>query len=205
MGTATWIDAYFNVPLAGESIASAADFRLFSGLIESYGRVSIDLLERRLRFVPDEPLRPRLRYQMYVWGGVRGVNGARLSESQIFDFTVGTEPGPVLPPAPPAPDADRIQERWTVRCAHCHGPAQGSPRAGLDLSSRAAARAALAGVPSDGYPALRRVLVGDHARSYLVRKLLGVGIAGLTMPPDGAPLVAAELREVCDWIDGGAP
>ncbi len=205
VGLATWVDTIFNVPLAGESIADAADFRLFSGLIESHGRVTIDLLERRLRFVPREPLRPRVRYQMYLWGGVRGVNGARLPESRIFDFTAGSEPGPSLPPTPAPPDAEAIQQRWSARCAHCHGPAAGPPRAGLDLSTRAAATAALRGVPSDGLPALRRVLAGDHARSYLMRKLLGQGVTGLMMPPDGAPLADGELREVAAWIDGGAP
>jgi mono/diheme cytochrome c family protein len=200
VGTATWIDTIFNVPLAGESVADGADFRLFSGMVESHGRVTIDLLEQRIRFLPYQPLRPRLRYQMFLWGGVRGVNGARLSESRTFDFTVGTEPGPSLAPPTPPPPGAQIQAHFAARCARCHGP---EGRAGLDLSSAQASRASLAGAPSE-QSTLRRLLPGDHARSYLMRKLLGQGISGMPMPPEGAPLARAELRQVADWIDGGA-
>jgi len=51
----------------------------------------------------------------------------------------------------------------------------------------------------------RRVFVGDHARSYLMFKLLGVGgYVGFPMPPDRPALRRADLRRVVTWIDGGA-
>jgi mono/diheme cytochrome c family protein len=201
VATNTWIDAILSAAPAGESISDGADFRLFSGLIESSGRVKLDLLERRLRFVPEEPLRPRLRYQMYLWGGVRGTNGARLRKSVVFDFTVGTVPGPELPPAAAA-DGAAVQRLFGARCASCHDGPQG--RAGLDLTSAEAGARSLRDVRSDQHPALRRLQPGDHARSYLMRKLTGEGIFGARMPSLGAALTREELRLVADWIDGGA-
>jgi len=52
---------------------------------------------------------------------------------------------------------------------------------------------------------LLRVLPGHHARSYLLRKLLGEGDhLGPQMPPEGPRLSSQELRRVADWIDSGA-
>jgi len=191
------IDVVFNATPDAASVSDLV-FRVFSGLIEGTGTVKVDLLARRLRLTPFDPLRPGLRHQVYLASGVRGLSGARLAHTLVFDFTTGEELG--TPPAPPAPSTvSSLQPLWDARCASCHGGA--APRAGLDLSSPTTALRDLssAAVSAD----LLRVKAGDHARSALMLKLLGEGALGLRMPPD-APLAADQLQQIADWIDAGA-
>lgn len=193
------IDLVFSVAPDAESVADI-DLRLFSGLIEAPGTVRVDLLERRLRMQPFRSLRPELRYQVSLSGELRGLNGARLPSAIIFDFTTGAAEGPA--PAGPTPlRAEDLQPLWSARCVRCHATA--SPPMGLDLSSPDMARRSLRGVPAS--TGMAKVRPGDHARSYLMLKLLGEGgHLGPPMPPEEPRLSGPELRRVADWIDAGA-
>lgn len=195
----TTIEVTFSAPLAAETI-SEQDLRLFSGVVETLGKVSVDLLERRLRFTPNSQLTPELRYRVYLRGSLRGLDGSRSAEdAQVFDFIAGDSfRGP--PPAPPQVKDEDVQRLFAQRCGSCHGGAAAT--AGVDLSSVARLRATLLGRPSpiDGVPLVRS---GSHARSYLMRKLLGeAGFIGAPMPPTDPRLPSAELRLVAEWIDG---
>jgi hypothetical protein len=197
----TAIDLVFDAAPAAETI-SAADVRLFSGLVETLGSLHADLLERRIRFTPGPLLKPRVRYQVHVSETIRGLNGAKLAESHLFDFTTDEGATPQAPlPAPPT--AAPVQAIWNRACAGaCHAPAQ--PRCGLDLSSISASLRTLSNVSATEW-SLKRLVPGDHARSYLMRKILDQGgFIGMPMPPAGPSLSLEELRLIADWIDGGA-
>jgi len=197
------VDVFFNVPPAAETVAGS-DLRLFSGLIEAPGALKVDLLDQRIHFSPLHPLRPALRYQVYLSRQIRGLNGAGLSRSAAFDFTTGgSDVGGQAEPVPPPPHASDVQPSWTARCTSgCHSPPD--PRAGLDLSTTETALRDLLAVPSSSGDMLR-VRPGDHARSYLMLKILDRGgTTGFSMPPNGPSLAPLELRRVADWIDAGA-
>ena len=193
------LDLKFNVPPDAAHVASAY-LRVFSGLYEKQGTLRVDLLERRVRFTPTTEMRSDLRYQVFVSARLRGLNGVALADNIFFDFTTGRSLG--LPPRPGADVSARaLQPVWNGHCLSCHGAA---PRARVDLSSAAAAITSLKGVRAAGSHR-QRVVPGDHAASYLMLKLLDQGgIAGHPMPPSGSPLSATQLRQVADWIDGGA-
>ncbi len=198
---AAHIDLVFNAPPDG-ALVSSSHLRLFSGLYETIGTHKVDLLARRIRFSPTATLRGELRYEFYVSARIRGINGATLADNVFFDFTTGS--GTQAPPAatPPAVTAKDVQAIWAARCISCHGAK--APPARVDLSTTAAALRSLEGVPSMG-ASRPRVVPGDHARSYLMLKLLDQGgITGFRMPPSGPALTAKQLRQVADWIDGGA-
>jgi hypothetical protein len=77
----------------------------------------------------------------------------------------------------------------------------------MNLTSPAAAHAALVGVASVQVPSLQRVSPGNPADSYLIRKLEGApGIVGVQMPrPIGAPpLEQATIDAIRLWITNGA-
>jgi hypothetical protein len=195
------LDLIFEAAPAAETV-TARDVRLFSGLIETVGKVQIDLLARRVRFMPLQPLRASVHHELYISGGVRSLGGAITGESQYFDFTTG--PDADAPSEPPLPDvrAAELLPTFASRCTSCHAGSE--QRAGIDLSTTDAVVRSLRGVASREW-GLQLVLPYDHARSYLPRKLLGEGgIFGFAMPPTGDRLTPAELRRVADWIDGGA-
>ena len=198
---ATHVDLIFNVPPDSAHVSSAY-LRLFSGLYETMGTQKVDLLLRRIRFTPTSSMRAELRYQFFVSARLRGLNGAGLEDNIFFDFTTGTGNQP--PPAakqPPVTARD-VQALWGARCTSCHGSS--APPARVDLSSPAAALRSLAGVPSTGGDR-PRVVPGDHAGSYLMLKLLDSSkITSFPMPPTGPGLSDQQLRQVADWIDGGA-
>lgn len=197
----TSIDLFFDQPLAAETLRSF-DVGLFSGRVGILGSLEVDLLSKRLRFTPDGPLRPDLEYQVLVSAGLRGLDGAALAESVSFGFVTGrTVREPEAPR--PVPSASEIQLIWQQnQCLSCHSPP--NPVAGVDLSTSTATLRTLRNVTSLAAP-LVRVAPSDHARSYLMRKLLGQdGISGFPMPPQGPRLAEDELRQIADWIDGGA-
>ena len=82
------------------------------------------------------------------------------------------------------------------------------PAASLDMSSVAASGANLVGINSVQITESLRVAAGDSAASYLMNKLLGVGMANGTsrMPSneDGTVLCEAEISAIRQWIDDGA-
>ena len=61
------------------------------------------------------------------------------------------------------------------------------------------------GVASVQMASLKRVTPGDHANSYLYRKIIGSGITGDRMPQGGPFLTDAQIKLVRDWIRRGAP
>jgi mono/diheme cytochrome c family protein len=195
----TPIEITFSAPLAAETI-SELDLRLFSGVVETTGKVAVDLIDQRLRLVPNTTLTPELRYRVYLRGSLRGLDGSRSgADPQIFDFIAGSSEAPPAP-ARPAVDDNEMLRLFGARCGSCHG--QGAAAAGVDLSSAEQMRATLLGrqSPIEGVPLVRS---GSHARSYLMRKLLDRGgFLGAPMPPTGPLLSADELRRVADWIDG---
>lgn len=88
----------------------------------------------------------------------------------------------------------------------CHG---GSPPAGsLDLSSVTASGMNLVSINSVQRTELLRVAPSDSSSSYLMNKILGVGMANGTdrMPPNdqGIVLCEEEINAIRQWIDAGA-
>lgn len=195
------IDLYFSSPIAAEALRERS-VGLSSGLVYSSVRLVVDLLERRLRALPDVVLRPHLDYRLTVGTDLRALDGRQLAAPVTFTFTTGSRREPRAP-AKPAGGLAELQPLWSARCVDsCHSASVA--RARLDLSSAAAALRDLRNVASDQSDLLR-VAPGDHARSYLLRKLLlGAPIRGLPMPPTGPPLTDEELHAVAAWIDGGA-
>ncbi len=169
-------------------------------MVETLGKVRVDLLERRLRLTPNSALIPELRYRVHLRGSLHALDGRRTAErAQIFDFIAGDSLRSPTPARPTISDEEVLQ-LFAPRCASCHRSATSA--AGVDLSSAPRMRATLLGQPSpiEGVPLVR---TGDHARSYLMRKLLGqAGFIGEPMPPTAALLSPNELRLVADWIDG---
>jgi len=196
------IDLVFSVPPDSDTVNSAS-VRVFAGLIETLGYLHVDLLDRRIRFTPTEPLRPRLRHQVYVHRSLTGLNGAQLVQTVVFNFTTGQEDRLPPPPPPAAVDPAAVQAVWDRHCSSCHSP-PGAPD-GVDLSSPQTARLSLWGAPS-AHPGRLRVDPGSHASSYLMLKLLGVGgFVGFPMPPADPTLPRDALRRIASWIDEGAP
>jgi hypothetical protein len=195
------VDIFFSV--APDAFTAAdVNMRIYSGLIEAPGTVRVDLLERRLRMQPFRSLRPELRHQVYVAGSVRGLNGVKLPDTIVFDFTTAADEGAAPAPRPVVQGAE-LQPLFGQRCASCHSATAGtSPPMRVDLSSTDAIRRTVRALPGSAGSLL--VSPADHARSYLMLKLLGEGgILGSLMPPDGR-LPEADLRRVADWIDAGA-
>lgn len=95
---------------------------------------------------------------------------------------------------------------FNVSCAAsaCHDAA--NPQAMLDLSSVSASEADLIGVKSVQVPSLLRVEAGNSSASYLMNKILGVGIQPpFLQMPIGGMLCDAKIDVIEQWIDDGAP
>jgi uncharacterized protein (TIGR03118 family) len=94
---------------------------------------------------------------------------------------------------------------FTQRCASCHNGNGTSLPGSMNLTSTAATFAALVNVPSEQNPALKRVLPGDPANSYIIHKLEGVDIGNTARMPFGGPFLdAATIDTVRAWISQGA-
>jgi len=195
------VDVYFSDLLDPDSV-TRDNFVLSSGTTEFTGGFQVDLVDRRLRYRPARLLQPHLEMHVLVGQHLRTLDGRELGQDVIYVFTTGTTLGGDQPPPPVV--FDDVAPTLATACASCHEGA-GASR-GLVLADADAAYAALVGKPSVERPETFLVAGGDSARSYLVRKLLGApGIVGDRMPPpDAAPLDAATLRRIADWIDDGA-
>jgi uncharacterized protein (TIGR03118 family) len=91
------------------------------------------------------------------------------------------------------------------RCSGCHTGGGAALPASMNLSSAAATFASLVNVTSSEVPALKRVLPGDPANSYVVHKLEGAGtIVGQQMPLGGPFLDQTTINQVRSWIQAGA-
>ena len=103
------------------------------------------------------------------------------------------------------PTLSSIQrEIFTPRCAGCH---TGSGRflPAVQNLTDGNAYASLVGVPSIERPTEIKVVPGDPANSYLIKKLEGVGISGARMPFNGTPLTDGQILVIRRWIEIGAP
>lgn len=99
-----------------------------------------------------------------------------------------------------------VQPIFTANCAvtGCHTGV--APAQGLNLSA-GKSYGALVNVPAvQCTGGTMRVLPGDPAASYLIRKLLGVNLCGGSPMPRNAPtLPAAQIESIAQWILNGAP
>jgi hypothetical protein len=195
------VDVYFSDLLDPDS-ATRDNFILRSGTTQFTGGFQVDLIDRRLRYRPARLLQPHLEMRVLVGQHLRTLDGRELGADLEYGFATGTALGGDEPPQPVL--LDEVAPLLATRCAGCHEGA-GAYR-GLVLVDADAAFAGLVGRASVERPEMLLVAAGDHARSYLVRKLLDApGIVGDRMPPpDAAPLDAVALRRLADWIDEGA-
>jgi hypothetical protein len=197
------IDVYFS-DLPDPDSATRDTFVLRSGTTEFTGGFRVDLIDCRLRYVAARTLQPHLEMRVFVGRHLRTLDGREIGKDHEWGFMTGTTLGGEHRPAPPVA-LDDVAPTLAARCAAgCHEGADAFR--GLDLGTADAAHAVLVGRASVERPELSLVAAGDHARSYLMRKLLGVpAIVGDTMPPAPEdPLDAATLRRLADWIDDGA-
>lgn len=100
----------------------------------------------------------------------------------------------------------QVQPIFTATCTGnaCHAGAR--PQQGLDLSSVAASYAGLVNVASQQCPANKRVVPAQPDMSYLVWKLQGSGTCFFgSQMPKGAPLSAAQISTIRNWVTAGAP
>ena len=111
------------------------------------------------------------------------------------DFTV------VDPVATAVDYATQIQPVFNSRCTECHSG--GSAPQGLRLDA-ANSYANLVNVASHEVPSLQRVEPGDPDNSYLVQKIEGTAAVGGRMPLGRAPLTAAQIALIRQWISEGA-
>ena len=89
----------------------------------------------------------------------------------------------------------------------CHDGQNPSPLEDLDLRNEQASFETLVGVESSQASPSVLVVASDSESSYLMNKMLGVGMAdGTLLMPFGAtsPLCDAKLDGVRAWIDAGA-
>jgi hypothetical protein len=197
------IDVYLS-DLPDPDSATRDTFILRSGTTQFTGGFRVDLIDRRLRYLPARSLQSHLEMRVFVGRHLRALDGREIGEDLEWGFMTGTALGGEHQPAPPV-SFDDVAPTLAARCtAACHEGA--AAFRGLDLSTADAAYAGLVGRTSVERPELSRVAAGDHSRSYLVRKLLGApATVGDVMPPPPAePLDGATLRRLADWIDDGA-
>jgi mono/diheme cytochrome c family protein len=108
--------------------------------------------------------------------------------------------------APPAVAMSVLQASvFTPICSTCHNGSGASLPGSMNLSTQAAAFAALVGVASQEVPTLKRVNPGDPTTSYIINKLEGTQTVGSRMPLGGPFLDQATIDQVKSWIASGAP
>lgn len=139
---------------------------------------------------------PHMPAQLQAFGDTfgNGVNGWQ--GTLCGDFTPGGE-------TPVTFYGETIQPIWNANCTACH--VGGTPPGGLNLATNSHAN--LVNINSTEVPALKRVLPGDAASSYLYEKIIdATPTVGGQMPPGGPFLNAADSTNVQTWInDGAAP
>ena len=93
---------------------------------------------------------------------------------------------------------------FTPRCAVCHTGGGNSLPGSMNLSP-GGTFANLVNVGSRQVTGATRVVPGDVANSYLIRKLEGTNTAGSRMPLGGPYLDAGTVARIKSWIASGAP
>ncbi len=98
--------------------------------------------------------------------------------------------------------SNHIQPIFTNNCAlgGCHNS---TAQEGLNLS-QGVAYSNIVNVASTQVPASMRVLPGDAANSYLVKKIEGTQIVGVRMPKDRSALSSVSIQNIKNWINRGA-
>jgi uncharacterized protein (TIGR03118 family) len=109
------------------------------------------------------------------------------------------------PPPPAATTLSELQSTiFSPICSTCHNGVGAALPGSMNLSTQAAAFAALVNVPSSEVPATKRVNPGDPTTSYIINKLEGTQSSGARMPFGLAPLDQATIDKVKSWISAGA-
>lgn len=191
----------FSHPPDGDSVTGGR-VRLFTGRYEILGSTRVDLLEQAITFTPGASLRPNLQHLLRVSKEVRAINGTPLAQNLLLDFTTGLQERAATQPEPPVPTGAQVLTTLKASCGGCHVGANAP--LGVRLGTMTDIQQTLVGRPASvGNRALIRT--GEHARSYLMLKLLDQGaISGFPMPPSGPKLPTATLRLIARWIDAGA-
>ncbi len=98
--------------------------------------------------------------------------------------------------------SNHIQPILTNNCAlgGCHNS---TAQEGLNLS-QGVAYSNIVNVASTQVPASMRVLPGDAANSYLVKKIEGTQTVGVRMPKDRSALSSVSIQNIKNWINRGA-
>jgi len=194
------LDIFFSEMPDPDSLGRAV-FTLRSGNVHFTGGFTVDLMERRVRYIPARALPPHLEMHAVLLGTIRALDGRELGQDIEWHFVTGdqlSEPQP----APAPVTLSEIGPVLAAQCASCH--AGSWAYRGLDLSSPEVAYQSLVAKRSAERPELFLVAPSDNSRSYLVRKLLAAPrIVGDPMPPE-APLDAEALRRIVRWVDDGA-
>jgi hypothetical protein len=137
-----------------------------------------------------------------------GITGAQQLTAKAFDGAGNTTTSAAVAVNVVAATVTLAQlqtDVFTPRCSGCHTGGGGSLPSSMNLSSATGSYNALVNVDSAEVPSLKRVLPGNPANSYLVRKLEGTaGIVGERMPFGGPYLTQTEINRVRDWIQAGA-
>jgi hypothetical protein len=104
---------------------------------------------------------------------------------------------------PVTADFDSIQANvFTPICSVCHSGASAPQGLRLDAGN---SYALLVGIPSTEVPTILRVDPGNPSNSYIIQKLKGIAAVGGQMPLGEAPLPAATIEAISQWISNGAP
>lgn len=105
----------------------------------------------------------------------------------------------------PATTLSQLQsEVFTPRCSFCHTGGTNSLPGAMNLTA-GNAYSNLVNVGSRQSAGATRVVPGDPAASYLIRKLEGTNTVGSRMPVGGPFLDADTIARIKSWIASGAP
>jgi len=204
---------WFDRPLWPRSI-NRATITVQSGGVSLTPRLRYEPVQHAVRVLIDEAeVRADLEYELSVRSGVTAWDGAVASGQATFRLRFVRR----MPVASRSVSFRReVAPLLQERCAStaCHGGAQ--PAMGVDLSSpeaivrttvAAPSRLWSSAAPGGEYYWAGMALVerGVPGESFLLYKLLGDGpMRGAQMPRGAAPLSAADLQRVSDWIADGA-
>jgi hypothetical protein len=150
---------------------------------------------------------------LLLLAGCGGGSGQGLDENG--NLISSTPPPAAAPPpgAPPSSGNPNATLNWVQTnvfggvCSQCHTGA-GAPF-GVNWSSEANTCANI-GRTSGEMPALKEIVRGDPAASYVIWKVEGAGpgnaaIVGGRMPLNNPALSAGTIKKMRDWIADGAP
>ena len=137
-------------------------------------------------------------------GSTLGPNGTPIDDFEVDDDGDNGDNGENGDDAPAVTLAQLSSEIFTPRCAlsGCHSG--GSPTGDMSLEADRIATEII-NVASSGKPGEIRVVPGESANSYILKKLRGAGgISGSQMPLVGNVLTSEQLDLIAQWIDAGA-